>query len=79
MDQFRNFYYLFRIGIKFPFMVPLIRLLIKAPPLAIFKVFNLVIAYDEKRIFKIGWLPGLRYFCHVGNPMKRTTTYPTLT
>lgn len=79
MVKFRNLYYFFRLGIKFPFLRGIIRRLVNAPPLRVFKLLNLLIPYDESKIFRIRWLSGFRYFLHVGNPMKRTTTYPTLT
>lgn len=79
MNEFRNLYYFFRLGVKFPFLLPLIKILIKMPPLRIFKILDLLILYDERKFFGIPWTIGVKYFLHIGNPMKRTTTYPTLT
>ncbi len=40
--------------------------------------FRLWMSFQEKRIFGFSLSDGLRYYLHVGNPMRRTTNYVTL-
>ncbi len=74
--EFRNLFYLFRLGVHLPGVEPLLRALVRLPmPL---DPLRALIPWEEKRIFNLGWLDGLRYFRHVGDPHKRTTNYVSL-
>lgn len=74
--EFRNLFYLFRLGVHVPGIEPLLRQLVRLPvPL---DPLRALIPWEEKRIFNLGWVDGLRYFRHVGDPHKRTTNYVSL-
>lgn len=75
---FINLFYLFRPAVH---LSPLQRLLprlirLKTPQLLDF--LRLWIPFEERRIYHLGWMEGLRYFRHVGDPHKRTANYVTL-
>jgi anaerobic magnesium-protoporphyrin IX monomethyl ester cyclase len=78
-DQaFENLYYLFRLAVHHPRSLGLVRRLVhsrSARPLDPLRLLN---AWEEKKINGIGWLDGLRFFAHVGDPKKRTANYVTL-
>jgi len=74
----RNLYYFFRPLLRRPGLDPLVAPLLDLPwgrSLAPLKAF---VALEERRIAGIGWVDGLRYWRHTGDPRKRTTNYVTL-
>lgn len=74
----RNLYYFFRPLLRRPGLDPVVRPLLDLPwgrSLAPLKAF---VALEERRIAGIGWVDGLRYWRHTGDPRKRTTNYVTL-
>ena len=74
--SFRNLFYLFRLGVHVPGSERLVRRLVKLPiPL---DPLRALIPLEEKRIYNLGWIEGLRFFRHVGDPHKRTTNYVSL-
>lgn len=74
--QFLNLFYLFPLGVRIPGAERLIRKLLPFRlPLAPLGVLGPI---EERRIYDLPWLEGLRFFRHVGNPMKRTANYVTL-
>jgi anaerobic magnesium-protoporphyrin IX monomethyl ester cyclase len=75
---FRNLYYLFRPLVHHPWLEPLVRRLIRMPSTRPLEILRLLVAYEEKRIYHLGWKEGLRFFSHVGDPRNRTTNYVTL-
>ena len=75
---FTNLFYLFRPAVHFPRLDPLVRTLVHMPTPRVLDFLRLYIPFEEKRIYHIGWLDGLRYFSHVGDPHKRTANYVTL-
>ena len=76
--KFENLSSLFIVGVKFPFLLPVIKKLINIKCTEIFKIFNLLNIYYEKRIFRISWFSGFRYFLHTGAPHRRTKNFITL-
>jgi radical SAM superfamily enzyme YgiQ (UPF0313 family) len=78
-DQaFENLYYLFRLAVHHPRAEGLVRKLIQSPSSRPFDPLRLLIAWEEKKINGLGWVEGLRFFSHVGDPKKRTANYVTL-
>jgi radical SAM superfamily enzyme YgiQ (UPF0313 family) len=77
-QAFENLYYLFRLAVHFPKAERLVRQLIKSPTSRPFDPLRLLIALEEKKINGLGWMDGLRFFSHVGDPKKRTANYVTL-
>jgi len=75
---FRNLYYLFRPLVHHPRLEPLVRRLIRLPTTRPLEILRLLGAYEEKRIYHLGWREGLRFFSHVGDPRNRTTNYVAL-
>ena len=75
---FENLYYLFRLAVHYPKTEFLVRKLIYSPSSRPFDPLRLLIALEEKKINGLGWLDGLRFFSHVGDPKKRTANYVTL-
>ncbi len=57
---------------------PLIPHLDKIPLSRLLTVLELMSPYNEKQIFHLGILNGLRYFRHTGAPHKRTTNYVSI-
>lgn len=74
--SFRNLFYLFRLGVHLRGSEPLVRRL-AALPVAL-DPLRVLIPIEEKRIYNLRWIDGLRYFRHVGDPHKRTTNYVSL-
>lgn len=75
---FTNLFYLFRPAVHHPRLDRLVRKLVHLPTPRVLDFLRLYIPLEEKRIYHIGWLDGLRYFSHVGDPHKRTANYVTL-
>jgi len=75
---FRNLYYMFRPLVHHPRLEPIARRLIHLPNARPLDILRLLVAYEEKRIYHLGWIEGLRFFSHVGDPRNRTTNYVTL-
>lgn len=73
---FRNLFYLFRLGVHLPVAEGLVRRLVQLP--VALDPLRALIPFEEKRIYNLGWVDGLRYFRHVGDPHKRTTNYVSL-
>jgi radical SAM superfamily enzyme YgiQ (UPF0313 family) len=78
-DQaFENLYYLFRLAVHYPRSLGLVRRLVRSRSARPFDPLRLLNALEEKKINGIGWIDGLRFFAHVGDPKKRTANYVTL-
>jgi anaerobic magnesium-protoporphyrin IX monomethyl ester cyclase len=78
-DQaFENLYYLFRMAVHYPRTLGVVRRLIHSRSSKPFDPLRLLNAWEEKKINGIGWVDGLRFFSHVGDPKKRTANYVTL-
>jgi len=75
--QHENLFYLFRIGVKFPLLLPLIKFMIRMLLIKIFFILpNLIlINYYEKRFFNITWYSGIKYFLRSGNLEERTKVF----
>ena len=75
-NQFENLFYFFRLGVKFPVLIPLVKKLIKFPTLKMISFINsLINLFYERAFFNITWYSGIRYILHVGNPEKRTKVF----
>jgi radical SAM superfamily enzyme YgiQ (UPF0313 family) len=70
-----NLYYLFRLGVARPGLIPLIKKAVRCPVPFVFKPFSLNMFLVEKRMFNLGWFEGFRYYLHVGSPDRRTTNF----
>ncbi len=77
-QAFVNLFYLFRPAVHLPRLDRLVRRLVELPTPRMLDLLRLWIPFEEKRIYHLGWLDGLRYFRHVGDPHKRTANYVTL-
>jgi radical SAM superfamily enzyme YgiQ (UPF0313 family) len=75
---FSNLFYLFRVAVHHPRLLPAIRRAVHLPLGRALTPFKLAMALEERRINRLGWVDGARYFRHVGDPRKRTTNYVTL-
>lgn len=75
---FSNLFYLFRVAVHHPTLLPAIQRLVHLPLGPATAPFRLAMALEERRINRLGWVEGARYFRHVGDPRKRTTNYVTL-
>lgn len=75
---FANLFYLFRPAVHFPRLDPLVRRLVHLPTPQVLDFLRMYIPWEEKQIYHIGWVDGLRFFSHVGDPHKRTANYVTL-
>ncbi len=76
--QIENIYFFFLICIKFPILIQFVKKVINLPLTFLFSGLDLLKSYFEKKIFRIDWISGLRYFFHTGNPSKRTTNFHSL-
>lgn len=76
--EFQNLYYLFRLGVARPNLIPLIKKLIHSNSTSLFKPFSLNMFLVEKHMFNIGWAEGFNYYRHVGSPDRRTTNFVSL-
>lgn len=69
--EFTNLCLFSHLGIKMPFLMPLIKQLIKIPSNQLFTVMNkLQGAYQEMRFFQISLIPGTVYFFHTFKSLK---------
>jgi len=60
-SQIENLQKFFYVGVKFPFLMPLIKQLIKLPPNPIFKlIFLMSFAHRSIKSFNAGWWDGLK-------------------
>ena len=75
---FSNLFYLFRVAVHHPRLLPAIQRAVRLPLGRALTPFRLAMAFEERRINRLGWIEGARYFRHVGDPRKRTTNYVTL-
>lgn len=75
---FSNLFYLFRVAVHHPRLLPAIQRAVQLPLGPATAPFRLAMALEERRINRLGWIDGARYFRHVGDPRKRTTNYVTL-
>ncbi len=75
---FENFYYIFRLMVRYPKFEPGLRAMLKLKSSKPLHPFRLLNALEEKRIFNLAWGEGLRFFSHVGDPKSRTANYVTL-
>ncbi len=75
---FANLFYLFRVAVHHPRLLPAIQRAVQLPLGPALAPFRLAMALEERRINRLGWVEGARYFRHVGDPRKRTTNYVTL-
>lgn len=74
---YENLFYLFCFGVKFPALLPFIKVMIRLPSLKKFFItFNLIMnSYFEKKFFNITWYSGIRYFLCSGNLKQRTKVF----
>ena len=70
-----NLYYLFRLGVARPTLIPWIKKAVRSRATPLFKPFSLNMFLVEKRMFNLGWIEGFRYYLHVGSPDRRTTNF----
>ena len=73
-----NLWYMFRPAVHMPRLDPLVRRLVHLPTPQVLDMLRMWIPFEEKRIFRLGWWDGFRYFRHVGDPHKKTANYVTL-
>lgn len=75
-NQFKNLFFLFHFGVKFPSLFPLIKILIKFPFFKLYILLNFIRdCYCEKKFFNISLYSGIRYFLCAGNIRKRTKVF----
>ena len=73
-----NLYLMFRAGIHTPAPGRLLRWLAHRSPNKLLMALQLWGVYEEKGISGVGWVDGLRFYSHVGDPRRRTANYVTL-
>ena len=77
--QFENLFYLFYFGSKFPWLIPIMKRILKLVPVrftfVLSPVISLISLYKEKKNFKISWISGIRFFLHTGGVKKRTKVF----
>jgi len=77
-QAFRNLYFLFRLMVRHPELEGMCRRLLRLPSEAPLLPLRALAPLTEKRINRVGWVEGLRYFRHVGDPRGKTANYVTL-
>jgi anaerobic magnesium-protoporphyrin IX monomethyl ester cyclase len=75
---FINLFHLFRPAARHPRLLPLVERVARLPLGRALSPLRLAIPMEERRIFHLGWVEGLRFFRHVGDVNRRTTNYVTL-
>jgi hypothetical protein len=73
-----NLYLMFRAAIHKPLPPKVVRWLAHRAPNRLLMGLQLLGVYEEKGISGVGWLDGLRFYSHVGDPRRRTANYVTL-
>jgi anaerobic magnesium-protoporphyrin IX monomethyl ester cyclase len=73
-----NLYLMFRAAIHGPIPPRTVRWLAERSPNRLLMALKLWGVFEEKRITGLGWLEGLRFYSHVGDPRRRTANYVTL-
>lgn len=73
-----NLYLMFRPAIHKPLSPKLLRWVAHRAPNRLLMPLQLWGVYEEKGISGMGWVDGLRFYAHVGDPRRRTANYVTL-
>lgn len=76
--EMTNLYYLFRIGVAHPALIPVIEKLISLPLTGLYKLLVYQGFLMEKKMFHLGWIEGFKYYLHAGPPDRRTTNFVSL-
>ncbi len=76
--EFLNLYHLFRPAVHHAWLGPLLPRLIRLPTPRLLEALRVLIPVEERRIYRLGWVDGLRYYRHVGDPHRRTANYVSL-
>ncbi len=77
-NRLTNLYYFFNWVVRFPFLLPLIKWLLRIPPNPVFRLANMMRLYLEKKIAGLSWITCYRYYRRVGSPDRRTTNFVPL-
>ncbi len=77
LKKFIGVYYASKLYDYFSFDT-LVKFVDKVPLNPFFKLFELLTANNEKKIFRLELINGFRYFYHVGPPNNRTTNYVSI-
>ena len=73
-----NLYLLFRAGVHMGLPASMLRRMAGWGDLRTLQLLRLWGIYEEKRLTRLRWHEGLRFFAHVGDPRRRTANYVTL-
>ena len=76
--RFVNLAQLFNLGVTRPRLIPLVARAIDLPANRLFGLLATGRMLDEKALFELSFLEGLRYFRHTGPPQKRTANFVSL-
>ena len=71
MREFENLCALFNITVKFPFLTPLTKRLIKLPLNRLYSLTRLWEAFENMLYFRLFNLAGFRYFFHIAKNVRR--------
>ncbi len=77
-QAYRNLYFLFRILVRHPDWESALRPLLHLPTDLPLRPLRVLAPLTEKRMNRIGWRDGLRFFRHCGDPRSKTSNYVTL-
>jgi len=77
-QSIRNLYFLFRVMVRHPELDPLTHRLLRLRTNTPLLPLRALAPLTEKRMNRVGWLDGLRFFRHVGDPRAKTANYVTL-
>ncbi len=73
-----NLYLLFRAGVHMGLPASALRRMAGWGDLRTLQLLRLWGVYEEKRLTRLRWRDGLRFFAHVADPRRRTANYVTL-
>jgi radical SAM superfamily enzyme YgiQ (UPF0313 family) len=77
--QFENLFYLFPLGTRLPFMIPLIKKIVKLRLTYLFWILSFIniaiFHFQLKRFFNVSWIQGFKYFLSTNNIKKRTNVF----
>jgi len=65
----------FNWAIRLPFLLPLLRSIIRLPPNPLFRLAGLIRLVLEKNTAGLSWWDCYQYYRHVGSPDRRTTNF----
>lgn len=68
--EFRNLCSFFHVAVRFPWLLPLIKLLIKLPRNWFFDQFSQYVAYEEMLFFRLDFFSGFNYFLRTRRSFK---------